>query len=398
MITKSPGDCLLRIARTSNHHNVLAVYIHGASVHDGAAQRGHQRAFATKRVIKPSPQDKIRDKQEFEKAKSQPILAIESVNPPRSTLPAPLDLPTRGREGTFTYLFRIGRAYGTFYKEGVKAVWANGKAGKVLARKIQERHGESGYRDFAALKYGFFSARRASILKHAVVKGTISRGEYQMLERQAYDVSKLPLFGLLVALLGEWLPLVVPFIPNAVPVTCRIPKQIQGMREKAEERRRHSFRQAVSEPSDEQLSLKQIESEASGDTMPLMDLQYAQSVLARLRPNQLHHVSCVLNTHGRLWDRLQILPPAPIIRSRIARRLNYFTRDDYLLLQHDGVKKLSPPEVEIACEQRGLDILGRKTEVLRATLTVWLERQKRDKGRGDAVMGMLFRRPNAWKI
>ncbi|KAI7653866.1 hypothetical protein KC318_g13959, partial [Hortaea werneckii] len=51
---------------------------------------------------------------------------------------------------------------------------------------------------------------------------------------------------------------------------------------------------------------------------------------------------------------------------------------------------------EIACEERALDILGKSDEALRKSLDFWLKRQSDDKGRGQAMLAMLFRRPNVW--
>jgi hypothetical protein len=53
---------------------------------------------------------------------------------------------------------------------------------------------------------------------------------------------------------------------------------------------------------------------------------------------------------------------------------------------------LSGEEVAIACEERGIDVLGKAEERLREELQVWLQKQEKDDGRGWAMVEMLFRR------
>lgn len=263
------------------------------------------------------------------------------------------------------YYFRVGRAYGGFYWVGIKAVWFNFQATRLLKERIQKDAGE----------------KWLSVVK---------RSEFQLLERNSHDIGKLPLFGVLVALLGEWLPLLVPFMPGVVPGTCCFPKQLEGMRKKAEERRRRSFRQGISEPSKEQIS--EIPEGTETKDWPMTGKDYAALKLKGLRDDQLYHLSCTLDLHNRMWDRIQLPPPSWLLRRGLSKRLSYLTKDDKLLTRDGGVPKLSSDETIIACEQRGLDVLGKREEVLRNDLTWWLARQNDDRGRGDAIFTMLFRR------
>lgn len=300
----------------------------------------------------------------------------DPINAPRSTLPPPLDLPTRGNEQKVVYWLRVGRAYGRFYKDGVKAVWNNWSAAKLLKQRMGDARIEDLVRD-----------------------GKINRAEFQLLARNRRDVGKLPLFGLLVLVFGEWLPLLVPFIPNAVPGTCRIPKQLRGMQEKAEERRRRSFRLGISEPGHEQLpsGLMGGKEEASANVETNWTLayntQYRKRLLQNLRADQLLHLSSTLGLHSTLWDRVQLPPPSILLRRRIAHRLAYLAQDDVLLLRHRGNKShLAQEELHLACTERGIDVLGKPDGGLRESLTWWLRRQKEDEGMGRAMMVMLFRR------
>ncbi|EME40259.1 hypothetical protein DOTSEDRAFT_74909 [Dothistroma septosporum NZE10] len=307
---------------------------------------------------------------------------IDPVNPPRSTLPPPLKFPSRGDANIALYYFRIGRAYGSFYWVGIKAVWFNYKASQALRERVKKDARAESTKSLA----------QATWLKH------LSRSEFQLLERNNHDIGKLPFFGLLVALFGEWLPLLVPFIPGAVPGTCRIPKQTEGMRAKAEERRRFSFRRGISEPTREEMLNTTAEPEDLGKVeWPLSQKEYAAILLQRLRDDQLFHLSCTLNLHNRLWDRVQLPPPSTLLRRGLSKRLAYIASDDKLLIRDGGASQVSSDELNIACEERGLDVLGKREDTLRHDLSWWLARQEEDQGKGSAIFTMLFRRPNAWK-
>lgn len=229
------------------------------------------------------------------------------------------------------------------------------------------------------------SKRWISFRDEAVQRAVVSRADFQLLERNARDIAKLPFFGLLIVLLGEWLPLLVPFIPNRVPGTCRIPKQVAGMRKKSEERRRFSFRTGVEEPQAAQVAVE-------GGPWRMMDKSNVREVLKSMDANQLLHLSCVLDQHSRVWDRLQLPPPAALLRHSLAARVQYLALDDFLLVRDGGPAGLKGEEVIIACEERGIDVLGKPEERLRAELEAWLKKQADDEGRGWAVVEMLFRR------
>ncbi|OQO08086.1 hypothetical protein B0A48_06880 [Cryoendolithus antarcticus] len=314
------------------------------------------------------------------------VTFTDEVNPPLSTCPPPLDLPIRGDEAGPVYWFRIGRAYGGFYKAGLKAVWHNHKAASALKKRI-----------FSDLKQQPRSRQWKSIREDAVSQGLVTRAEYQLLERNAFDVGKLPIFGVLVLIFGEWLPLLVPFMPGAVPGTCRIPKQVKGMREKAETRRRVSFRHGVGAPEVENLGLDEAGKESGGKSWPMARAKNIKKVLQKLRTDQLLHMSSSLDLHGSIWDRVQLPPPGVLLRRRVTDRLQSVTMDDQLLLRNGGIQKLSGQELALACEERGIDVLHGRTEKLQEALKTWLQWQKEDGGRGRALMKMLFNRPNAWQ-
>lgn len=280
------------------------------------------------------------------------------------------------------YLFRLGRCYGTFYKDGLKSVWHNHKAASALKKRIVT--------DLNARKPDLASPASSSSRWHtfrdkAVQRGVVTRADFQLLERNARDIGKLPLFGFLVLLFGEWLPLLVPFMPNRVPGTCRIPKQVTGMREKSEARRKWSFRAGVAEPEAGQVAVE-------GGKWRMTDAASVREVLKSLGPQQLIHLSCVLNQHSGIWEKVQLMPPAGLVRRAVCARVQYLALDDFLLVQAGGPKGLSSEEVVIACEERGIDVLGKAEERLRDELQAWVKKQEKDDGRGWAMVEMLFRR------
>ncbi|WPH04344.1 Hypothetical protein R9X50_00723300 [Acrodontium crateriforme] len=330
--------------------------------HTAKARTTAQIASQSRPIVSSS---EYTPKAAFEAAESGPL--SDRSNPPLSCLPPPLTLPNRKDvHSTFTYLLKTGQAYGSFYKNGVKAVWFNRKARLLILGRLSDKKLES-----------------------AAEKKLLSRAEYQVVARNLRDIGKLPLFTVLVMLLGEWLPLLVPYIPNAVPYVCRFPKQIEGMRSKQEERRRRAFREGVVGPHIEiPRTEKDVSSTNRGNGAAIID---------GLKYEQLHHLSSTLDLHGRWWETLNVEPPRFMIARRLSQKLGYLAIDDSLLLHAGGASKLSSAELGIACEERGMDVLNRADAELQQRLDEWLRQQQKDQGLGQNIMSMLFRRPNAWK-
>ncbi|KAG9728838.1 hypothetical protein KCU75_g19520, partial [Aureobasidium melanogenum] len=57
---------------------------------------------------------------------------------------------------------------------------------------------------------------------------------------------------------------------------------------------------------------------------------------------------------------------------------------------------LSTEETRIACEERGIDVVGRGESEMKEDLSKWLEGRKRDDGSYGEILKMLFTRPNVW--
>ncbi|KAL9037925.1 MAG: hypothetical protein Q9214_005487 [Letrouitia sp. 1 TL-2023] len=268
-----------------------------------------------------------------------------ALNPPASTLPPPLELPEkRPDQAKIKYFYRLGKAYVGFYKAGIKAVYHNYK----LARQIQGQipHGLS---------------REA-----ALQNGSLTRASYQLLLRTRRDLARIPLFALVLTVCGEFTPIVVVFmgLSKAVPRTCWVPKQVLGAQQKLEERRRRSFRDGTIAP----------------DQQPLVEQL----------PSALLHIGRSLALYSEWWDRVGLMPP--LLDRRVKKRLEQLDLDDHAISRDGGVAYLKGEEVELAASDRGLDVLGRPEEEVRAVLQRWLIARKK-----HSAFKLLLNRPSAWQ-
>lgn len=251
------------------------------------------------------------------------------VNPPASTRPPPLTLPKRSEhESQFQYYFQMGKGYLQFYKNGLKAVFTNRR---LLREKLQRTPQDD----------------RPSIWKPHYVPRTFSRADWVLLWRVRHDGLRLPLFGLMLIVLGEFTALVVLYVDGVVPFTCRIPKQIFTALEKAEQRRKTAF---------EELEARY----PHGVLSPQITANVARS-----------HVLRSLHMAGSIWDRLGFMPPG-MWEAKGKYRMAYLEGDDINLVEDGGPLDLDYEELRIACAERGIDVLGKSETELRGWLGDWL--------------------------
>lgn len=261
-----------------------------------------------------------------------------SVNGPLSTLPAPLELPTRepNQPFFFKYAFTLGKAYANFYKTGVKNIYFNFIASRSVQNIVDEKYKSS--------------------ISSAVKGGSLSRSDFQLLIRSRHDVKRVPIFALVFLICGEFTPLVVIAISNVVPWTCRIPRQVDADRKKVEERRAISFRNLT------------------------MNLPPVGTGVQDLKRMQLLHINWSLGLSSSMWDyiggRLPGLPNA-ILRRKVARRVEYLELDDLLIKSDGGVKPMFEEELRMACVERGIDVMGRDVHMLQMHLNAWLRSREK---------------------
>ncbi|KAL8849485.1 MAG: hypothetical protein Q9221_005567 [Calogaya cf. arnoldii] len=282
--------------------------------------------------------------------RANPVLYL---NPPESTLPPPLILPTSKPNLPLTkkikHYYRTGKAYLTFYKTGVKALWHNYKVLRQLRTRIPK--GESAEQ-----------ALRAELL---------SRAEYHLYRRTKKDASRIPIFALVLTICGEFTPIVVLFLGlnGAVPTVCHIPKQVDGARKKAEERRQKSFREGTISSAE--------------DTNNVEDMK-------RLPRPVMLHVARSLGLYSPLWDKIRI-PPTILLPRRIQKAVERIDVDDIALEKGGGVQHLNKKELRLAAEERGLDVLNKPSKEVKVVLGQWRNARKL-----TSIIDLLCRRPSVW--
>ncbi|KAI1080871.1 hypothetical protein F5B20DRAFT_537686 [Whalleya microplaca] len=264
----------------------------------------------------------------------------ETLNPPSSTLPPPLVLPVRADANSlFSHLYALGKAYTGFYKAGLKAVFAN----RRLVRS---------------------SPPPSSPPRH---RGTPTRAEILLRQRSAHDLIRLPLFGLLVLLCGEFTPLIVVLVPQLSPYTCRIPRQVAVLRRRAEARRGASLR-----------ALKYTTANNASQSRDATEAQVQTG--EPLRAGAAGHIARSLSLTSSLWDRLGL--DGPFARRQADRAVAYLAHDNALIRDGGGVAGLVDDEVVLACEDRGMDVLDKEVGELRGRLEAWLRETAPRGGKG----------------
>lgn len=278
-----------------------------------------------------------------------------AANPPASTRPPPLSLPARDpAASTFSHLFATGKAYLTFYKTGFKQIYIN-------TRLVWSLSSASGIPPDTPAPAGQ-PAEPPTLRPAATTRST------ELLKRRwRHDIRRLPLFALMFIVCGEFTPLVVLALPSVVPLTCRIPRQIEKLRRATESRRRASAARIQDK----------IHRPSGGSTEGGPALSHAEVTA---------HLARSLNLISPLWDRLP-LPDSVValLASRSVRaHVAYLDRDGHLLSQAGGVPALEDDEVALACEDRGLPVVDRSAAELRESLGRWVALAGGDVGDGDA--------------
>ncbi|KAK6209032.1 hypothetical protein LQW54_006632 [Pestalotiopsis sp. IQ-011] len=270
-----------------------------------------------------------------------PDVALSStLNPPASTRPPPLTIPTRDPESSlFKYLFSVGKTYYGFYTSGLKAINTNRNLLKEVGHGL---NAPPSLKDAADTKV---RPTRAAVL---------------LRERTRHDLSRLPVFALVLMVFGEFTPLVVLAFPKLTPYTCRIPKQIEKLRTNAQERRDASIR-----------NIRHVTE---------------SSALDKIAPG--HVVRC-LDLASRIWDKAGIDPP--FASAKASKAISRIVTDDAMIRDGGGVNALEPDEVILACEDRAFDVRSADVETLRKGLAKWIEATSKTEGAGsEAVVSKML--------
>lgn len=250
-----------------------------------------------------------------------------AINPPASTRPPPLQA-VEPQSSKIKYYFKLGKAYFIFFKDGLKGVMANRR---LINEKIKALPSEE----------------RPSVFKPHHIPTTFSRADWVLLWRTRHDLIRLPLFALFFLIAEDLTPLLVIFLPGILPYPCRFPRLLSRMRETAEQRRKAAFNE--------------------------LESRHPHGVLSPgLTKGVAHqHLLKSLDLSGRLWDRLGFtLPGLWATKGRL--RMIFLEIDDQRLLQDGGPLSLEFEEVQIACSDRGINILGKSETELKTKLSDWL--------------------------
>ena len=78
--------------------------------------------------------------------------------------------------------------------------------------------------------------------------------------------------------------------------------------------------------------------------------------------------------------------PTPLLRRRVSATTRYLDLDDRLIARYGGVRKMDLRELEVACVERGLDIVGRREGQLRDQLKLWIEMTTKAKVQSTSLL------------
>lgn len=195
----------------------------------------------------------------------------------------------------------------------------------------------------------------------------LTRAEWQVVRRSRKDILRLPLFGLLVLVFGEWLPLFVLFLTPIVPEPCRIPAQVERAQRKLEkareirEQRLFIFQKYANEDGKDDLRILLL---AKPHDIDLKDLETADRV-------HLLALSTELSCHPKWRDWL---PTAGYLRRVVRKRMEYLHMDNALITRDGGWPALSYEEMLRACVERGIAIEGRSNAEMMEDLSKWFQK------------------------
>jgi hypothetical protein len=286
------------------------------------------------------------------KAKPKLSSSLPNVNPPASTRPAELDLPAKIPNTVpfsqkAAWVFSMGRGYLQFYKAGLKNVYHNYKASLSLRTTLGLPRYLPTSLPPARGRHGPSSAALVAQMESL----SISRADFQLVRRSAHDIRRMLPFALVLLVCGEFTPIVVLALGNAVtPLACRLPNQNRATREKRFLLKRQAL-QAT------QADLGSVTPILSGSNEEMKWL--AQNFGNRDLVASSRTASAQMTLRGcAVFGLVKSLKRAPwwvplIYRPRLIRWVEYLELDDKMLLRGGGVEALNAEEVRIAVEERG---------------------------------------------
>lgn len=270
-----------------------------------------------------------------------------------------------------SYLLACGKAYLTFYKTGISHTRQTLKYAKSVRSRV--------------------AGQGKGVSKEIAGSGILTRAEWQVLRRSKRDLLRLPVMGFLILALGEWLPLVVVYLTPVIPEACRIPVQVERVLRKKEEKRKerlsriaiHALRLQSQDrtPRTDENAIR-LAAAAEGLLSPEKKvgkeggIPMASAIVPPDASNDLGllHLlllSARLDCHPRILDKLYLTPPKWLLQRNVGRTLKYLTQDDELIRRDGGSQALDKQELQRACVERGIDVLGKSEAEQRKSLDQW---------------------------
>ncbi|KAL6709468.1 hypothetical protein ACN47E_001403 [Coniothyrium glycines] len=286
------------------------------------------------------------------------LKAKEQLNPPSFTYAPEISVPARkADQNVAKWLWSAGRAYLTFYKTGISHVRQTSKLAKSLRAKAEQ---DGPGKDLSEV---------------------LTRAEWQIVLRSRKDTLRLPAMGVLILVLGEWLPLVVMYITPLVPEACRIPQQVKRDLAKQEKRRADRLRRVSLDamrlqmqdkrPVGSGLNIDMTAFEKNAKVKPPSGQISKNMKAENMTLFELMLFSATHDCHLRVWDWLHLTPPKALLQRTVGEKLEYLRKDDALIERDGGWAALGKEEVERACVERGINVVGKKEEELRKALAVY---------------------------
>lgn len=301
----------------------------------------------------------------------------DDINPPPSTRPADLNLPdaiasSASAADKLKRYVAMGRAYLSFYKTGLKNVYHNYRASVPLRSSL----GLTPYLPVSpppSVKGG-----KAAAFRDAVHTLHLSRSNFQLIRRAAYDIRRMVPFTLMLIVCGEFTPLIVLALGSAVtPFTCRVPRQLEKDRAQSIARKRAAL------TAHEVARSGSLKSAAAGSEPELDLLARAYTRPAWIEAASAEEILRACATLGLVKAHTRPTALVSLLyRARLQRYAEYLDIDDRLIRRCGGVTAMEAAEVRIAVEERGGVGLAEGSEGWdiereeRRWLGRWLERRE----------------------
>lgn len=183
--------------------------------------------------------------------------------------------------------------------------------------------------------------------KNAVEKTGLSRSNFQLVRRAAYDVRRMIPFTLMLIVCGEFTPVIVLALGSAVvPYTCRVPKQLTKDRTQKASRKRAALVAHYAQ-STGSISYTPDQGKELDLLAQYVNLEWVNSA----SPEEVLRACAVfglVKTHNRSSALVSL-----IYRARLRRFAEYLAVDDGLVKRGGGVSAMEGVEVKMAVEERG---------------------------------------------